>query len=170
VFSTGRSLCRSVVAGVMAVGFVFSAVSPVSARTGGADLAVELTAVPSYFFAEVRYTVAVTNTGPQPLTSATVTVAVDPRVWPTTTTPCVLNSTNATLTCSFAALAPGATAKASTVVAFNLPSAPTSVNATATRTASTPNDTNSSNDTDTANCRYESDQVGFPPWPYRLYC
>ncbi|MFE9747165.1 hypothetical protein ACFYOT_19865 [Saccharothrix saharensis] len=137
------------------------------ADPSAADLSVDLTAVAGVIMPVVDYRVSVTNNGPQPLTSATVVVTLDPRI-ATTTTPCV--HANAALTCSFGPLAPGATATLTSRVYFDLFNTAATVDATATRTASTPTDLNAGNDTDTARCHHESEQIGFPPWPYRMRC
>ncbi|MEU4744591.1 hypothetical protein AB0G02_29600 [Actinosynnema sp. NPDC023658] len=132
-----------------------------------ADLSVDLTAVTAMLLPVVDYRVSVTNHGPQPLTSATVVVTLDPRS-ATTTAPCVFD--NATLTCSFGPLAPGATATLTNRVHFDVLYTEATLDATATRTTSTPTDPNAGNDTDTARCRHESEQIGFPPWPYYMRC
>ena len=142
--------------------------APVDAAPSSADLSVDLTAVAGVVMPVVDYHVSVTNNGPQPLGSATVVVALDPRSATLTTTPCVF--ANATLTCSFGSLAPGATATLINRVYFDVFYTEATVDATATRTASTPTDPNAGNDTDTARCRHESEQIGFPPWPYHMRC
>jgi len=138
-----------------------------AAAPSSADVSVDLTAVASLIWPIVDYRVSVTNNGPQPLTSATVVVALDPRSG-TTSSPCPF--ANATLTCSFGALAPGATATLTNRIYFDVFNTAATLDATATRTASTPADPNAANDTDTARCYHESDQVGFPPWPYYMRC
>lgn len=137
------------------------------AAPSSADLSVDLTAVTALLLPVVDYRVSVTNHGPQPLTSATVVVALDPRST-TTTAPCVF--ADATLTCSFGPLAPGATATLTNRVYFDVMYTEATLDATATRTVSTPTDPNAGNDTDTARCRHESEQIGFPPWPYYMRC
>jgi hypothetical protein len=132
-----------------------------------ADVSVDLTAVAGVIWPMVDYRVSVTNNGPQPLTSATVVVALDPRSG-TTSSPCAF--ANATLTCSFGALAPGATAALTNRVYFDIFYTEATLDATATRTASTPTDPNAGNDTDTARCHHERDEVGFPPWPHYMRC
>lgn len=132
-----------------------------------ADVSVDLTAVANLLLPVADYRVSVTNNGPRPLASATVVVTLDPR-GATTTAPCAF--ADATLTCSFGALAPGATATLTNRVHFDVFYTAATLDATATRTASTPPDPHAGNDTDTARCHHESDQVGFPPWPYHLRC
>ncbi|MCC8246120.1 DUF11 domain-containing protein [Saccharothrix luteola] len=139
----------------------------VDAAPAGADLSVDLTAVAAVVMPVVDYHVSVTNNGPEPLTSATVVVALDPRSW-ITTTPCAF--ADATLTCSFGSLAPGATTTLVNRVYFAVFNTEATVDATATRTASTPADPNAGNDADTARCRHEMEQIGFPPWPYYMRC
>lgn len=137
------------------------------AAPSSADLSVDLTAVTALLMPVVDYRVSVTNNGPQPLTSATVVVTLDPRS-SITTAPCVF--ADATLTCSFGPLAPGATATLTNRVYFDVLYTEATLDATATRTASTPTDPHAGNDTDTARCRHESEQIGFPPWPYYMRC
>lgn len=137
------------------------------AAPSSADLSVDLTAVTTLLMPVVDYRVSVTNNGPQPLTSATVVVTLDPRS-SITTAPCVF--ADATLTCSFGPLAPGATATLTNRVYFDVFYTEATLDATATRTASTPTDPHAGNDTDTARCRHESEQIGFPPWPYYMRC
>jgi hypothetical protein len=137
------------------------------AAPSSADLSVGLTAVTAMLLPVVDYRISVTNNGPQPLTSATVVVTLDPRS-STTNTPCVF--ANATLTCSFGPLAPGTTATLTNRVYFDVMYTEATLDATATRTASTPTDPNAGNDTATARCRHESEQIGFPPWPYYMRC
>lgn len=139
----------------------------VDAAPSRADLSVDLTAVTALLMPVVDYRVSVTNNGPQPLTSATVVVTLDPRS-SITTAPCVF--ADATLTCSFGPLAPGATATLTNRVYFDVLYTEATLDATATRTASTPTDPHAGNDTDTARCRHESEQIGFPPWPYYMRC
>lgn len=122
-----------------------------SAPGSGTDLTVGLTADGSYLLPGARYEVSVTNNGPQPLTSATIVVDLDPRVSGAVNPPptCSVDTGAATLTCSFGPLATGATAATTTWVMFVLPPAPTTVTATATRASSTPPDPNPANDSAT---------------------
>jgi hypothetical protein len=81
-----------------------------------------------------------------------------------------MDSTTDTLTCSFGPLPAGATATLSTWVYFLLPPAHTEVDATATRTASTPADPGPSNDSATTHCSHGQSPGGYPPNQWRLYC
>ncbi|MET8829072.1 cell surface protein [Streptomyces sp. NPDC004610] len=113
-----------------------------------ADLAVQLTATPvPGLSGRIDYRLTVTNNGPAPLTSGTVTVP--DGVTPTTTdcTPAV-----GTARCDLTGLAPGA----STARTLSLPVSALTLNTphtvTATRTASTPTDPNPANDAATSRC------------------
>ncbi len=113
--------------------------------------------------------VSITNHGPQPLTSATVAVQFGANALTIPPTPCAFDRAAKTLTCTFGPLPVGSTAMIPTTIYFLLGGAPTRFSNTATRTASTPSDPNSANDTDTEDCTYFGG--GFPPPPIQtLYC
>jgi hypothetical protein len=135
-----------------------------------ADLAVKLGAVGAVLLAGARYTVSITNNGPDPLTSATVIVRVDRRAYTTAPEPsCPFDPKTTTFTCSFGSLPAGTTASLNPFVYFHVTSQRATLEATATRTASTPTDPNSNNDTDPATCWYERPQPG-QTWPPPTTC
>jgi len=127
-----------------------------------ADLAVDLRTLGSTLLPTIRYDVAITNNGPDPLVTATVTVPLDPRAHHILTSPCTFTSATDTVTCLFATVAAGATATVSFTAWFTLPTTvPATITATAARTASAPPDPNGSNDADTASCSWVV-SVGWP--------
>lgn len=149
------------------------AAAPAGAATrSGADVAVGLDARGSLLLSGAYYTVSVTNSGSQAVSSATVVVQLDPRSpWAPERPPaCPIDTAADTLTCSFGPLAAGATSSKTTWVLFALPQGPAEVHATATLAASTPADTNAANNSAAAVCHHEQDQIGFPPWPWLLVC
>jgi hypothetical protein len=160
-----------VVTTIGVLGILAATPATADARSG-TDLAVGLDAVGSLLLSGAHYTVSVTNNGPQALTSATVVVQLDPRGPFAVGRPpaCPVNTATATMTCSFGPVATGATSSLTTWVLFNLPQAPTEVDATATLAASNPADTTPANNSASAECHHHQDQVGFPPWPYLLVC
>jgi hypothetical protein len=135
-----------------------------------ADLAVDLKAQGTDVLPGARYDVTITNHGPEPLASATVVVKFEYQTWSSASEPCEHHPGAYTITCTFGPLAAGATATLSrTIYYFVIPSEsesiPTPVNATATRTASTPADPNPANDADTKRCWYWGPS-GIPPSTY----
>ena len=156
-----RILLGAVVATIGVLG-----AAPAGAVQGsGADLAVAIRGQGSVLLPGARYTVSVTNHGPEALTGATVVVRLDPRVMePATGQPCPYDAESLTLTCTFGAVAVGATASMYSSVYYLLRGEPTEVLATATRVASTPADPEPANDSATRRCWYSGYQ-GFPPPP-----
>lgn len=72
-----------------------------------------------------RYTVSVTNNGPEALDTATVVVQLDRRILGNPSSlPCPYDSVNDTLTCIFGAVAVGASVTQTALVFYSLPSAP----------------------------------------------
>jgi hypothetical protein len=136
-----------------------------SAKTAETDLAVHLGAF-GLTLPMVFYAVSVTNNGPDPITSATVVVKVDPRA-SSLGAPCTLDKPSATLTCQFGSLASGATATVRPSVHFDL-RAPTRLDATATLTTSTPPDPNSANNSDSHSCYWDG-RAGDPN-SGRMWC
>ena len=118
-----------------------------------ADLAVSLSAAAVLLQPRINYTVGVTNTGPDALSSATIVTAV-----PSTTTsvtnlgPCSYNGTLKQVSCPVGALA--ASGNTSFTFRANISGLTIGLplNAGAQRTASSPNDPNPANDFDSANC------------------
>jgi uncharacterized protein DUF11 len=154
---------------VLAAALALAGATPASAQpSSGADLAVDLRANALLLLTGARYTVAVTNNGPQALSSATVVVRLDPRTTGISPGPCTGDTVADTVTCQFAGLAVGATATATFVATFTLPYQATSVAATAARTASSPPDGNAANDSDTFTCGWYQDPGLLPP--FTLHC
>lgn len=162
-----RRVSRAVVAGVSTAVLVVSGGAPAGARVlEGADLAVDLAATGTLLLPGANYQVTVTNNGPSALTSATVVVALHPGAYSGPgSPPCVFSAAADTLTCSFGPLSAGGSATLTGTVFFSLPSPPTPVDATATRTAGVPPDPVPGNDTDTVHCVYKRDSGIFPPPP-----
>jgi uncharacterized protein DUF11 len=135
-----------------------------AATPPAADLAIHLTAVGTVLLPGATYKVSVTNNGPDVLGSAAVVVQLDHRVSMANPSPCSVDLTAATLTCTFSELAAGATATRNTVVWFAGIRTPANVDATARRVASSPSDPNSANDSESRNCYWDSYVgVGIPP-------
>lgn len=157
---------------VVLVAFVgISTAGPANATsTSSADLAVELDSFGGLLEADIYYDVSVTNNGPQPVTSATVVVRLDPRARSilTSTTSCSLDTATDLATCAFGAVAVGATAKLNAWIYFDLPLAHTYVAATAALVSSAPADPNPANDSANLRCEYTNHYPGFPPYPYRM--
>ena len=151
-----------------AVGLLGTAATPPPAT---ADISVDFESPRSLVFGGARFEVSITNHGPDPLTSATVVVQFGVNSgtgWPT---PCAFDSTASTLTCTFGALPVGGTATLSTShpIYLAVSGPPFRFSNTATRTASTPSDPNSTNDIDTDDCSFMGSV--FPPSPVpTLYC
>jgi hypothetical protein len=99
-----------------------------------------------------------------------VVVQLEYRTFAGSTSPCVLDSTGKMLTCTFGSLPAGASATMGMLVYFfGINEQRTQIDATATRTASSPSDPNAANDTDTDSCSY----YALPPqqtWPPPVSC
>jgi hypothetical protein len=135
----------------------------------GADISVDLNMESTVLLNGAHVEVSITNHGPKPLASATVVVQFGANAAPTQPMPCAFDGAAETLTCSFGALPVGSTATIPTTVYFLISGRPIRFSNTATRTASTPSDPNSANDTDSEDCNYIGG--GFPPPPIpTLYC
>lgn len=101
------------------------------------------------------YDVSVTNHGPDALTSATVTLQLDSRAHTIWTSPCTFVVATDVVTCPFGAVAAGATATIGFSAYYVMHgSSFATLDTTATRTVSTPQDPVVSNDTDAARCRW----------------
>lgn len=135
-----------------------------------ADLAVDLEARNTLLIPGARYEVSITNHGPDPVTSATVVVTLDPRTMRNATAPCVLDADADTLTCTFGQVPAGSTATMTGLVYFIISGAPAPIDATATRTTSAPADPNAGNDTDTKRCWFQGSSVPPPPPSPPLRC
>jgi hypothetical protein len=162
-----KGLHKKIITALLVVGVVLSGASAASADTDpSADLAVTLSSAPSVIQISVHYTVTITNHGPDPLTSATVAVRLDPRAWSTLgTTTCPLDPATATLTCTFGPLPAGASASLKPWVFYDIDERYATLRATATRTASLPADRNGANDSDPTTCWYE-----FSVWGSTVDC
>ncbi|ONI87562.1 hypothetical protein ALI144C_09270 [Actinosynnema sp. ALI-1.44] len=136
-----------------------------------ADISVDLAVTSTtYLLPGANFELSITNQGPEPLTSATVVVRFGADGGPTFPTPCAFDSAADTLTCPFGALPVGGTAKISFTAYFAIGGPPMHFTNTATRTASTPLDPDSANDSDSVRCDYIG-SGGFPPPAVRtLYC
>lgn len=139
----------------------------------GADISVDLALTSTTVLLPGAYVdVSITNNGPDPLTSATVVVQFGVNVASGYPQPCPLDAATDTLTCTFGALPPGATATISSgyPVTMVVGGKPFRFANTATRTASTPSDPVSANDTDTEYCYYAGGGgIPLPPVP-TLFC
>jgi hypothetical protein len=159
---------------VVALGMFGSAGAAGGTEQSGVDLAVGLHATGSVvFIAGARYTVSLTNNGPQALVGATVVVQLDPHVagTPPAFPSCPYDAATHTLTCSFGALAAGATTSLAGTIYFTFPTVEADFDATATLASSTPADSNAANNTATAHCHYTW-RPGIPiqPWPPLTFC
>ncbi|MEU1193959.1 hypothetical protein [Streptomyces sp. NPDC005859] len=117
-----------------------------------ADLGVSLTARPhlGILVPYLSYTATTSNTGPDAVTSATLTAALPAGKTATNLSPGCTSSPGS-VTCTYGAIANGGNA----VSRFRLPMSVLAlgqVNVTATRTASTPSDPNAANDSASATC------------------
>lgn len=157
---------RIVIALVTAVLAVFGVSTASAGADSSADLEVTLSSVASLLMPSAFYAVTITNHGPGALDSATVTVRLDLRAWSTLgSTVCPLDRTTSTLTCTFGAVPAGASASLKPHVYYNIKERFATLQATATRTASTPADPNATNDSDPTTCWYE-----FSVWGSTMRC
>jgi hypothetical protein len=165
------NLRRRFTVALVSAGLVVSGATAASAQAdSGADLTVGLGAFGIPLLVGASYNVSVTNNGPEPLTSATVVVRIDPRVWTAGgTPPCPLDVAAATLTCTFGALSVGASTSLRSSVYFRVSDDRATLLATATRTASDPGDPNAGNDTASATCQYRRPPEG-SNWPPPTWC
>ncbi|MEU5402857.1 hypothetical protein ABZ348_26575 [Streptomyces sp. NPDC005963] len=117
-----------------------------------ADLAVAVTAQPrlAILVPYLTYTLTANNTGPGAVTSATVTAALPPGTG-ASSLPAGCTTSTGTVTCTYGAIASGASAAKSFRVPLHLLSLG-DITVTGTRTASSPTDPNAANDTDSATC------------------
>ncbi|MFK8907413.1 hypothetical protein ACJA3G_10265, partial [Streptomyces sp. YS-3] len=117
-----------------------------------ADVGVRVTAKPQLgiLVPYLRYTLTANNTGPNAVTSATITVSL-PRGTTATGLSAGCTSRAETVTCAYEAIASGAGATKSFDIPLHLLSLGR-VSVTGTRTASTPTDPNTVNDSATASC------------------
>lgn len=117
-----------------------------------ADIDVDLAAHPhlGILVPYLGYTVTAHNTGPDAVTSATLTATL-PAGKTATQLSSGCTSSPGTVTCTYGSIANGASATSTFHLPLNILSFG-HVTVTATRTASTPNDNNPANDSDTATC------------------
>ena len=137
-----------------------------------ADLSVDLDAWALPFLTGVRYDVSVTNHGPDAVTSATVVVQLEQQPGWGVSPPCALPAGTKTITCTFGAVPVGGTVTVNPAVYYALNGVPprTTINATATRTASTPADPNAANDIDTRACQFHGKNPPQQSWPPEISC
>jgi uncharacterized repeat protein (TIGR01451 family) len=118
-----------------------------------ADLGVALSAsAAGLLISHVNYDATVTNNGPAAATSATITTQLPSQATSITSSTCTYSSSTDQVSCPIGALANGASAHATFSAYFGLLTIGLPLNATATRTASAPTDTNAANDSDGASC------------------
>jgi hypothetical protein len=118
-----------------------------------ADLGVTLHAsAPLLLSNHIEYKLAVKNNGPAEATSATIETQLASAATSIASTTCTFNSTTHKATCPFGAIADGATSEQALTAYFPILTIGLPLKATATRTASTPEDPNPANDSSSANC------------------
>lgn len=117
-----------------------------------ADIDVDVTAQPhlGILVPHLTYTLTARNTGPDPVTSATVTATLPPDV-DATDLPTGCTTSTGTVTCAYGAIANGASAAKSFHVPLHLLSMG-HLTVTAERTVSAPTDPNTANDSASATC------------------
>jgi Domain of unknown function DUF11 len=119
----------------------------------GADLGVSLSAsAAGLLTSHVNYDAAVHNNGPAGASSATITTQLASQATSITSSTCTFSSSTHQVSCPIGALANGATTHATFSAYFGLLTIGLPLNATATRTAGSPSDTNAANDSDSASC------------------
>ncbi|WP_406510602.1 beta-propeller fold lactonase family protein [Streptomyces sp. NBC_00212] len=125
------------------------AFAPVAAA---ADLAVSVTAQPhlGILVPYLTFTLTAHNTGPSAVSSATITASLPPGASATNLS-AGCTTTSGTVTCTYGAIANGASTAKSFRIPLNLLSLG-QVKVTAVRTASAPHDPNPANDTASATC------------------
>jgi Domain of unknown function DUF11 len=118
-----------------------------------ADLGVSLSAAAAGLLtSHVNYDVAVTNNGPAAASSATISTQLATQATSIASSTCTFSSSTHKVSCPIGALADGATTHATFTAYFGLLTIGLPLNATATRTTSSPVDPNAANDSDSANC------------------
>jgi hypothetical protein len=123
------------------------------AEPAQADLGVALHAsAPLLLSNHIKYKVAVKNNGPAEATSATIETQLASAATSIASTTCTFNSTTHKATCPFGPIADGATSEQTLTAYFPILTIGLPLKATATRTASTPEDPNPANDSSTASC------------------
>jgi YVTN family beta-propeller protein len=119
----------------------------------GADLSVKLTASPSGLLVhEVTFTATVKNNGPAPVSAATVKFSYANGFVSPSAPGCTVSAGSRTATCQIGALGNGASVTKSLKLTVGLLTISGSMPVTVTRTASTPTDGNSANDSGTVTC------------------
>ncbi|MER6241499.1 hypothetical protein ABT185_36655 [Streptomyces clavifer] len=129
-----------------------STTTTIAAVSSAADIAVAVTGQPhlGVLVPYLRYTLTAHNTGPDAVTSATVTASLPPGASATgLSSGCTTGA--GTVTCAYGAIANGASADKSFRVPLHLLSLGQK-SVTGTRTASSPDDPGTANDSDTATC------------------
>ncbi len=157
-------LGRVALTAIIATGLTATPVTPATAQAAPtADIAVGLVPFGGLLLPSARYTVSVTNNGPDPVASAVVTVQLDSRAFALGMgSPCPYNAAQDTVVCTFGPVAVGATATTMFWAYYNLQNGGRVV-ATASRTASTPEDPFPGNDSESADCQWSGGEIGGPP-------
>ncbi|MBM7774407.1 putative repeat protein (TIGR01451 family) [Actinokineospora baliensis] len=143
--------CSSYLTGIAALDAGSSTSAAVVAGPPSADTGVKLVAAAPLLGARIDYTVTITNNGPDATTSGSVIVTLPGATTGVTSTTCNPNPATRTATCPIGALPPGAVATHTVQASFGV-LALGPLNATATRTISTPTDPNPGNNASTASC------------------
>jgi uncharacterized repeat protein (TIGR01451 family) len=118
-----------------------------------ADLGVGLTATAAgLLISHVNYDAAVTNNGPAAASAVTITTQLPSAATSIASSTCTYSSSTDRVSCPISTIANGATAHATFSAYFGLLTIGLPLHATATRTASSPTDSNPSNDSDGASC------------------
>jgi hypothetical protein len=116
-----------------------------------ADLGVSLSASAGVLSSQIAYVLGVSNAGPGGATASTVDVSLPAGVTSVTGLPSTCSYAGSTVTCDTGAIANGASKSVPFTASFGL-LALGPLNATASRTSSSPNDPNAANDSASANC------------------
>ncbi|WNI16129.1 hypothetical protein [Actinacidiphila sp. ITFR-21] len=124
------------------------------ADTATADAAVTLTATPQFALLtpSILYTVTVTDNGPDALSGARVTTAVADVLTPASGGACTTNPGSAV--CSFGPIAPGASQSRTFTLPINPVTLALTIRATATITAASAADPDTTNNAETVDCTY----------------
>lgn len=117
-----------------------------------ADLAVRLSAKSGLLNPTIEYTVKGTNHGPGTVSSGTITLRVPPNTASVSSSTCTYNASAKTVSCPTGPVANGATVTHKVKTTIGLLTVGLPLDATATRTASSPSDPNPGNDAATAHC------------------
>jgi alpha-tubulin suppressor-like RCC1 family protein len=117
-----------------------------------ADIAVRLRASSTLLNPTITYTVTATNRGPGQVTSGTITLKVPPSTTSVSSSTCSYTRATQTVTCPLSQLPNGSSSNQTVRATQGLITVGLPLPATATRTASIPNDPNPANDRASADC------------------